>query len=78
LIAPRSKQQRLVRCLDQAEVIYTDIPDQHPLGADVSALEQSPPRMEAFNIFDPIVSDIDYFYASRLSGEPACSPNGAE
>jgi len=27
--------------------------------------------MEAFNIFDADVSDIDYFYASRLPGEPA-------
>jgi hypothetical protein len=26
--------------------------------------------LEAFNIFDAKVSDIDYFYASRLSGEP--------
>jgi hypothetical protein len=26
--------------------------------------------LEAFNIFDAEVSDIDYFYASRLSGEP--------
>ena len=27
--------------------------------------------LEAFNIFDANVSDIDYFYASRLPGEPA-------
>ena len=27
--------------------------------------------MEAFNLFDADVSDIDYFYASRLPGEPA-------
>jgi hypothetical protein len=27
--------------------------------------------LEAFNIFDARVSDIDYFYASRLPGEPA-------
>ncbi len=27
--------------------------------------------LEAFNIFDAEVSDIDYFYASRLPGEPA-------
>ena len=27
--------------------------------------------LEAFNIFDAKVSDIDYFYASRLPGEPA-------
>ena len=27
--------------------------------------------LEAFNIFDADVSDIDYFYASRLPGEPA-------
>jgi outer membrane receptor protein involved in Fe transport len=27
--------------------------------------------MEAFNIFDAEVADIDYFYASRLPGEPA-------
>jgi hypothetical protein len=27
--------------------------------------------MEAFNIFDAEVSDIDYFYTSRLPGEPA-------
>ncbi len=26
--------------------------------------------LEAFNIFDASVSDIDYFYASRLAGEP--------
>ena len=26
---------------------------------------------EAFNLFDAQVSDIDYFYASRLPGEPA-------
>jgi outer membrane receptor protein involved in Fe transport len=26
--------------------------------------------LEAFNIFDAEVSDIDYFYASRLAGEP--------
>jgi len=26
--------------------------------------------LEAFNIFDANVSDIDYFYASRLPGEP--------
>jgi hypothetical protein len=26
--------------------------------------------LEAFNIFDAEVSDIDYFYASRLPGEP--------
>jgi outer membrane receptor protein involved in Fe transport len=27
--------------------------------------------LEAFNLFDAEVSDIDYFYASRLQGEPA-------
>jgi hypothetical protein len=27
--------------------------------------------LEAFNLFDAEVSDIDYFYASRLAGEPA-------
>jgi outer membrane receptor protein involved in Fe transport len=27
--------------------------------------------VELFNIFDADVSDIDYFYASRLPGEPA-------
>ena len=27
--------------------------------------------LEAFNIFDAKVSDIDYFYTSRLQGEPA-------
>ena len=27
--------------------------------------------LEVFNIFDTDVSDIDYFYASRLPGEPA-------
>jgi hypothetical protein len=27
--------------------------------------------LEAFNLFDAEVSDIDYFYTSRLSGEPA-------
>ena len=27
--------------------------------------------LELFNIFDAEVSDIDYFYASRLTGEPA-------
>jgi hypothetical protein len=27
--------------------------------------------LEAFNLFDANVSDIDYFYASRLPGEPA-------
>jgi hypothetical protein len=27
--------------------------------------------LEAFNIFDDEVSDIDYFYSSRLAGEPA-------
>ena len=27
--------------------------------------------LEAFNLFDAEVSDIDYFYASRLPGEPA-------
>jgi hypothetical protein len=27
--------------------------------------------MEAFNIFNARVSDIDYFYRSRLPGEPA-------
>ena len=27
--------------------------------------------LEAFNIFDAKVSDIDYFYASRFPGEPA-------
>jgi hypothetical protein len=26
--------------------------------------------LEAFNIFDARVSDIDYFYTSRLAGEP--------
>ena len=26
--------------------------------------------VEAFNLFDAEVSDIDYFYASRLPGEP--------
>lgn len=26
--------------------------------------------LEAFNLFDATVSDIDYFYASRLPGEP--------
>jgi hypothetical protein len=26
--------------------------------------------LELFNIFDADVSDIDYFYASRLPGEP--------
>ena len=26
--------------------------------------------LEAFNLFDAEVSDIDYFYASRLPGEP--------
>src|SRR5262245_42637538 len=29
------------------------------------------PVLEAFNLFDAEVSDIDYFYASRLAGEPA-------
>jgi len=28
-------------------------------------------RVEIFNLFDAKVSDIDYFYASRLAGEPA-------
>ena len=27
--------------------------------------------LEGYNIFDAEVSDIDYFFASRLSGEPA-------
>jgi outer membrane receptor protein involved in Fe transport len=27
--------------------------------------------LELFNLFDAKVSDIDYFYASRLAGEPA-------
>ena len=27
--------------------------------------------LEAFNLFDAQVSDIDYFYTSRLPGEPA-------
>jgi hypothetical protein len=27
--------------------------------------------LELFNILDAKVSDIDYFYASRLAGEPA-------
>jgi len=27
--------------------------------------------LQAFNVFDADVSDIDYFYASRLTGEPA-------
>jgi hypothetical protein len=27
--------------------------------------------LEIFNIFDADASDIDYFYASRLPGEPA-------
>ncbi len=27
--------------------------------------------LEVFNLFDAEVSDIDYFYASRLPGEPA-------
>ena len=31
--------------------------------------------IEAFNLFDAKVSDIDYFYASRLPGEP---PGGVE
>ena len=26
--------------------------------------------LEGFNLFDAEVSDIDYFYASRLPGEP--------
>ena len=26
--------------------------------------------LEVFNIFDADASDIDYYYASRLSGEP--------
>jgi hypothetical protein len=26
--------------------------------------------LEAFNLFDADVSDIDYFYTSRLPGEP--------
>lgn len=32
--------------------------------------------MEAFNIFDAEVSDIDYFYTSRLPGEPAEGVDG--
>jgi hypothetical protein len=27
--------------------------------------------VEGFNLFDAEVSDIDYFYASRLPGEPS-------
>ena len=27
--------------------------------------------LEAFNVFDAKVSDIDYFYESRLPGEPS-------
>ncbi|HXI38187.1 MAG TPA: hypothetical protein VNH80_14860, partial [Burkholderiales bacterium] len=27
--------------------------------------------MDVFNLFDREVSDIDYFYTSRLAGEPA-------
>lgn len=27
--------------------------------------------MDVFNVFDTKASDIDYFYASRLAGEPA-------
>ena len=27
--------------------------------------------LEVFNLFDRNASDIDYFYASRLKGEPA-------
>jgi hypothetical protein len=27
--------------------------------------------VEGFNLFDAKASDIDYFYTSRLSGEPA-------
>jgi hypothetical protein len=28
-------------------------------------------KLDAFNLFDATVSDIDYFYASRLPGEPS-------
>ena len=27
--------------------------------------------MDVFNVFDAKVSDVDYYYASRLPGEPA-------
>ena len=27
-------------------------------------------KLDVFNLFDAEVSDIDYYYASRLSGEP--------
>ena len=32
--------------------------------------------LEAFNIFDAEVSDIDYFYTSRLPGEPTGGVEG--
>jgi hypothetical protein len=31
--------------------------------------------LDAFNLFDAEVSDIDYFYASRLTGEPVAGVN---
>ena len=37
----------------------------------VSRVQQARLVLELFNIFDAEVSDIDYFYASRLTGEPA-------
>ena len=31
--------------------------------------------LDVFNLFDRKASDIDYFYASRLRGEPAAGAN---
>jgi outer membrane receptor protein involved in Fe transport len=30
--------------------------------------------LDVFNVFDSKVSDVDYYYASRLAGEPPCGP----
>jgi outer membrane receptor protein involved in Fe transport len=32
--------------------------------------------LDVFNIFNAEVSDVDYYYASRLGGEPPCNPPG--
>ncbi|MCG8463164.1 MAG: TonB-dependent receptor, partial [Holophagales bacterium] len=51
------------RVWDSSSVANARLGYRFPFGLDLS--------LEAFNLFDSDDSDIEYFYASRLAGEPA-------
>ena len=66
-----------IRARMPAEARTESVPQGSLLDAEPSAMWFPPRlrlRLEGFNLFDAEVSDIDYFYTSRLPGEPAAVP----